>query len=237
MSQTIGFSVQEDVSSKNDRSGFGTSASKGYEVLCGLSPSHKYPPGVELFAQGAQPQDIYFIESGLLKLVSLCENGRELIVCLRSEGRLVGTASAILQKPHLLQATTLIHCNLRRLSAEVFLHMLASSIEFCCYVQRAHSREINEQITPIVELAGYSARNRLERFLWTLSSEGSQPEAGDGIHIRIPLRHWELAQVLAITPAYFSRLLNQMEEEGILERRKGQLVILDAKRLWHGSVC
>ncbi|MGH2376405.1 MAG: helix-turn-helix domain-containing protein [bacterium] len=51
----------------------------------------------------------------------------------------------------------------------------------------------------------------------------------------MPLRHWEIAQLLAVTPAYLSRLFNRLEQEGILLRRKGWLTISDPDNLWHNS--
>lgn len=232
MSQEISYKVQEGVAVDN----FIKSAKEGYEILCGLSPCQKYPPGVELFPQGSQAKNIYFIESGVVKLISLYENGQESIVSLRSEGQLVGTASVILQKQYSLQATTLTYCNLSRIPAEIFLQMLASSIEFSCYVQQVHSREIDDQITQVIELVGYSARSRLERFLWMFVSKNNQIEPTENIYLHLPLKHWEIAQVLAITPAYLSRLLNQLESEGILERKSGNIIILDAKRLRPGDI-
>lgn len=231
MSQEISYKTQENVSVSIQADNFIRSAKEGYKILCGLSPRQKYPPGVELFPQGSQAKNIYFIESGVVKLTSLYENGQELIVSLRSEGQLVGTASVILQKQYSLQATTLTYCNLGRISAEIFLHTLATSIEFSCYVQQAHGREIDDQITQVVELVGYSARNRLERFLWMFIPQNNHIESNESICLRIPLKQWEIAQVLAITPAYLSRLLNQLESEEILERKNGSIIILDAKRL------
>src|SRR6185503_8441385 len=105
MSQATSYKVLESVP-PNSGSSFSKSVNEGYKVLCDLSPCQKYPPGVELFAQGARAQHIYFIERGLVKLTSLCENGREVVVCLRSEDQMIGTSSVILQQSYSLQATT-----------------------------------------------------------------------------------------------------------------------------------
>ena len=214
---------------------FITLSNEGYEILCNLSPSQNYPGGVELLKQGSISEYVYFIESGLVKITSLCESGRELITCLRSPGWLLGITSVILQKPNLVQATTLMYCQLRMISASAYLDLLATNIKFASFSQQALSREAYEQITPMVELGCCSARYRLERFLWALASEFRQPGAQEEVCLRMPLKNWEVAQLLAITPAYLCRLLNQLEEEKILRRKNGLLFIPEPERLWHDN--
>src|SRR5215212_3901656 len=150
---------------------FATFITDGCAALSSLSPSHGYPAGVELFKQGAVSDYVYFIDHGLIKLTSLCESGRELIVCLRSPGWLLGVTSLILQKPNPFQATTLTYCQLRRFPAEVFFDTLTNNVGVACFIEQALSREAYEQITPTVELGCCSARHRLERFLWMLVFE------------------------------------------------------------------
>lgn len=210
-------------------------ANEGYEIFCSLSPSQNYPGGVEVLKQGSRSEYVYYIESGLVKITSLCESGRELITSLRSPGWLLGVTSVILQKPNLVQATTLMYCQLRMIPASTFLDLLATDIKFAAFSQQALGREAYEQITPMVELGCCSARYRLERFLWELASEFRQPGGQAEVCLRMPLKNWEVAQLLAITPAYLCRLLNQLEEEKILRRKNGLLIIPDLQKLWHDS--
>lgn len=215
---------------------FGDLIAEGQRIFSRLFPPQGFPAGVEISKQGAISDSVYCIDSGLVKVASLFETGREIIVSLRSTSGLLGAASVILQKPNPVHATTLTYCQLRRSPAEAFLTLVTSNIAFAYLIQQALSREVYEQITPIVELGCCSARQRLERFLWMLVSGMRDPESHEEVSLRMPLRHWEAAQVLAITPAYFSRLLNQLEEEKILHRKKGVLIIPAPQNLWHDSV-
>jgi hypothetical protein len=47
-----------------------------------------------------------------------------------------------------------------------------------------------------------------------------------------PVQNRDLAQMLGVTAACFSRTLKMMETEGVLQRRKGRLVFPDPERLW-----
>jgi CRP-like cAMP-binding protein len=47
----------------------------------------------------------------------------------------------------------------------------------------------------------------------------------------VPLKHWEVAQLIAVTPAYLSRLFNQLELEGVIRRDRKAFAIPDLRRL------
>src|SRR5712691_8679747 len=80
--------------------------------------SFEHSAGFELFRQGRTAQDVYWVQSGLTKLVSLNEDGDETIIGLRSSGWFLGATSAILRKPYPVTATTVTDCKLYRFSAE-----------------------------------------------------------------------------------------------------------------------
>src|SRR3990170_2990163 len=45
--------------------------------------------------------------------------------------------------------------------------------------------------------------------------------------LRLPLMHKELAQLIAVTPEHLCRLLREMEQQGIIKRNKGLVVVKD----------
>jgi DNA-binding Lrp family transcriptional regulator len=53
------------------------------------------------------------------------------------------------------------------------------------------------------------------------------------IGVRLPLKYWEIAQLVGITPEHLSRILRQLEQEGIIKRKDGRLVISDFRKLYH----
>ena len=40
-------------------------------------------------------------------------------------------------------------------------------------------------------------------------------------NIRCPLRQWEVAQLVGVTPSYVSQLLGELEREGVVRRERG----------------
>lgn len=168
---------------------------------------------------------VFFLEQGLLKLLRLEPDGQELIAGLRATGWFVGAAAAILEMPYSVTAVTATACRVSRLGADAFRRSLRSDPALSWRVHEMHSREIYDDLARMAGLATHSARSRLEAFLGRLAQ--ALPPAGTNgeIRLEVPLKQWELAHLLAVTPQYLCQLLGEMEREGRL-RRDGKFLVL-----------
>ena len=196
-----------------------------------LVTSPGYPPDVTLFRQGAQPQQVFFIERGLVKLNRVEQDGQQIIVGLRSSGWILGASEVILQKFSPVSATTLTDCNIRMISAEAFRHLLKTDVQFSWHIQYSQSRETHEHITRIAQLSCMSARNRLEELLSGLISGMGLTATKKEVRVEVPLKQWEIAQLIGVTPEHLCRMLRALEGEGVICRKKGWLIVNDAQKL------
>ena len=53
----------------------------------------------------------------------------------------------------------------------------------------------------------------------------------DEIKLQVPLKSKEMAQIIAVTPQHFSRILNEMEQEGVIRREKGWIIVCGFQKL------
>ncbi|HEY2976020.1 MAG TPA: Crp/Fnr family transcriptional regulator [Pyrinomonadaceae bacterium] len=183
-----------------------------------------YPATIELFQQDSAAQEVFLIERGLVKLIRLEQEGRELITHLGSSGWLLGASSVIMQEPYAVTAITLTKCSLRRISGEAFRDRLRTDSQFSWYLHQRHSQEILDQMIHVAQLGCLSARHRLEQLFLYLISALELNVANNEIRMHAPLKHWEVAELVAVTPEHLSRMLRQMETEGVLRREKGWLI-------------
>ncbi len=198
----------------------------------GCADSHVYPAGVELFRQDSSPGQIYFVETGVTKLTRYEENGGEFILDIRFPGSLLGSEALIRQRPHSFSAATATPCRLMPLSASHFLRLLKTESILATFLQDSLCAAVLSQAARMSEIACLPARQRLEQLLWMLAHE--RFEGGKrGFKFQLPLKHWEAAQLLAITPTYLSRLLGELETEEIISRRGGWIVLREPASLWH----
>ncbi len=188
-------------------------------------------PGTPLFWQGDVPSRVFFISSGRAKLMRNA-SGRELIIGIRCPASFLGATDALLGREHPFSAQTLTRCRLLQLSAAALSRVAQADHDFCLHLLRSELQEMSEELDNASGVGCLGVRERLERYLRRLV--GVEPTRGP-VRVELPLRHWELAQLLAITPEHLSRVLRELESDGLLERRRGWLVLPDPSRLAHSQ--
>jgi CRP-like cAMP-binding protein len=203
----------------------GLSGAQVVKILLDPLLPQVYPLATELFQQGTLAQEVFFIDQGAIKLVYVNPNGKEVIIGLRSSGWLLGAPEVILNEPHPATAVTLTRCCLYRVNSETFRLLAKHNASLSTYLHQVYSREIYQQMMRITELKCCSARQRLEHLLRRLIPELEERDPEKEIWLQVPLKHSEIAQLISVTPEHFSRLLKQMEQDGIIGRKGGWLIV------------
>ncbi len=212
-----------------DRPGVGTDRPDSW--LPSLPSALLYPVGTVLMQQGGDPGDVFYVEEGLAKLVRTGSDGREQILGLRGAGWILGAALVLVLRAHPASAVAVTPCRLRRLSRQVFLELMMKHEALSWHVHQMHSREVLSQFQQMADLGTATSRERLERILRRLTGTASSSGAGDGVRLSLPLKRWELASLIAVTPEHLSRLLRQLRDDGVIRINNGYIVIPDVRRL------
>lgn len=194
-----------------------------------------YPPGVPLLRQGTPVQEVYVLRHGVVKLAHTAANGRECILGLRTAGDWLGCSAASLDEAAPFSAVTLTACELYRLPLAAYLDWLQTNIEFAWQQHVAQSRELLGQWQQTVDLICASARQRLEQTLWQLAQAQADGQRQRSLRLQLPLQQQELACLLAVTPSHLSRLFNALEDDKLLRREKGWLVLPAPDKLWRNK--
>ena len=218
--------------------GLATASSAGDEALKGIysgAAELEYASASPLFLQGSAPGKVFLVKRGLIKLIRVSEDGQELIVGLKAPGTILGAASAIVQKPHPFSAVTLTRCTICRVPLTVFLDLARTDPKLSWYLHQLHSREVYDQARQLAELRCLSARQRLEQLLWQIVT-ATEAKLDDGpVKLHLPLKYWEIAQLIGVTPEHLSRVMRQLEDEGAMRRENGALVVNKFNMLYHST--
>ena len=196
-----------------------------------IAPAQIYPDATELFCQDSPAREVYIINRGLVKLMRLEQEGHGLIVGLRFPGWILGSAAVIMSSPHPITAVTLTKCELCRVPAETFLRLLRTDSQVSWHLLQMLSREVVEQNARVAQLGCLTARYRLEQLLWQLIMALGLHPTHETIRLQLPLKHREIAELIAVTPEHLSRILKQMQDQGIITQHKGWMIILDPARI------
>jgi CRP-like cAMP-binding protein len=203
-------------------------------ILEPVAPLVSCPPGTRLFGQGELLDNVFLIEDGLAKLVRLEQSGRALLVGVRTPGWLLGLASAIAMKPSPLCAEAVQSVRARVLPVALLRDLFAVDRAVAQYVGVLLAREVVEGLVDLSGLRTLPAdarlRRLLARFVGTELAVSSRPQ-----RLRLPLKHWELADSIGVTPQYLARLLRRLEQEDLIDWDRGLMVVLNPGALL-GSV-
>jgi CRP-like cAMP-binding protein len=217
---------------------FGSFIDSG-DNLYGWGPAQLYPPNTEIYHQDSPANAVYLIERGVVKLTWVEPEGHEVIVGLRHRHWLLGAPAVLLERRFAFTVTTLIPCSLRCISSKGFLNLMNGDAEFCRQLLRRFSEEIYCHGMSVAVLGCMPARDRLTRFLCELVQEqwnaNGQLEPQRPMRLQIPLKFKELAQLIAITSEHLSRLLRELEQQDIIRRDKGWLILTDPSKLLSGQ--
>jgi CRP/FNR family transcriptional regulator len=141
---------------------------------------------------------------------------------------LVGAEAALLNKPHLVSAVAVTECCLERISVRRFCDFVREYPDLSWRLHQISATEVRETIAALVELKSHRANMRLKRLVLELATELNWAATQDN-QIRLPFKHWEIAQILGVTPEHLSRLLRRLEKEGFLGR-KGTILTIRSYR-------
>jgi CRP-like cAMP-binding protein len=158
---------------------------------------------------------IYYIRNGVVKVVETLASGEELIIGLRSRGALFGVPGAAWPD----HATRLIACSVVsciRVPPWAFENLLERQRPLLEHLYVLRMREYEICLSHLRILAMPSGKNRLLTFLQLCRN--SNQDACE--KVELPLRDWEMAQVLNVTPAHLSRLFASLQRTGVLERSR-----------------
>jgi len=202
----------------------------------GLGPQQWYPGGTELFKQGAPAEYVYFLERGLVKISHMDPSGLEMIISINAtKGSLMGASCAVLEK-HFVTATVLTRTQLRHIPSAQFRSQLNRDVNMSWHIHQMHCRMLSALIVQRAQMASLSVRQRLEQLLWRLITTMELKRENGEVRLPLPLKYWEIAQLVMVTPEHLSRVVSALEREGLLIKEKsGTLVFPDPDKLWHGA--
>jgi CRP-like cAMP-binding protein len=196
----------------------------------GWSPPREYPARTEIIQQDTLAMVVYLIENGLVKLSRMEPSGHEVIAGLRRRNWIIAAPAVLVDRKY--TATALVDCKIRRISSERFLSLIETNPEFSRHMLRMFSQEIVNYGKAFCNLGCLPAIDRLKRLLHEIMLEINQPPSDkEQVELKFPLKHKELAQMIAITPEHLSRLLKQLESDGIITREKGAVILRNSQSL------
>lgn len=173
--------------------------------------------------------DIYFVVQGHVRVYIRASSGRDSILRDIRDGSFFGELAAIDGMPRSAEILAIADSVVGKMPPAVFREIVHRHPNVCDQLLTLLASQVRMLANRVNELGTLDVRTRVYAELLRLS----RPAAANERHAVIspPPTHAELAARVNSRREAVSRELNSLERAGLLERRRGALVLLDPARL------
>ncbi|HEY3368617.1 MAG TPA: Crp/Fnr family transcriptional regulator [Symbiobacteriaceae bacterium] len=189
-----------------------------------------YRKGATLFAQGEDPQAVFFIESGRVKWHKVSEDGLEQILQVVERGEGVGLVALLDRRPYIAAATALEDTAAWILSVNDFNAMVMRHPQIALQVMQLLGDGVRWLIEHVHSMTARSAHERVSSVLMRRAEESD-----NGQRV-IPLTHQEIAHLGGMARETVSRVLADFQRRGAVRLTRSAVILVDASRFWSDSV-
>lgn len=186
--------------------------------------------GETVARQGDEARTLYLVERGLLKLVQLAPEGREVIVRFVGPGEPFGGVVALDGATYPVTALAVEPTVLRGWSKKALGPLLERLPRVRTNIMREMSAHMTDALTRVRELTTERVGQRLAHALLRLMRQCGRITP-DGVLIAHPLTRQELAELTGTTLYTVSRTLSQWQADGILHSTNRRLLVKHPARL------
>src|SRR5690554_2994369 len=189
-----------------------------------------YQPGETIFFTGDPAVRLYVVASGKVKLMRHTFTGQDILVDILTPGDVFGSLSTLGDEtyPNTAQAQTMV-CALA-INAEDFRRILATYPTVALKVLDMTSARLNEAQEMVRRLSAHSVEQRIAYTLLKLAEKLGEPQ-DVGLLIQMPLSREDLAGMTGTTTATASRVISQLQRDGLINSGRQWVAITDVQAL------
>lgn len=188
-----------------------------------------YDAQEQIIDRQSESTDVFFVVSGEIRVVIYSLSGREITLDDLSAGGYFGDLAAIDGEPRSASVMALTDCLVASLPQNHFLSLLETHPPVALKVMKSLTRIIRTATDRIMDLSTLAANNRVHADLLRLArnhmGEGNTAEISP-----IPM-HSDIASRVSTTRETVARVLNDLARNGLVERQKEVMVVLDVELL------
>lgn len=191
----------------------------------------KYKKGEKIFSFGDEPNFMYVIINGIIKISMYLTDGREQVLYTYDEGDFVGAHNLLTNEPYLYESTALSETEVLLISKIDFDNILKKNNEILLKILDQSFKRIRRSEELVDRLVGINADFKVAKVLLDLKDELGE-ERPDGILIRSHLTREELGSYSGVVRETLSRKLSSFEKMGLIKIiARDKILITNVKAL------
>lgn len=204
---------------------------RGLEELQALSENREvrlYQKKDFIFMEGGYPKQVFFINSGKVKMCKTNEDGREFVVSMSGAGDFVGYLALLQNTPYAESAVVMEETEVSIIPKEDFFALLHNNRDVANRFIKLLASNISEKETRLLELAYNSVRKRVADTLVRLKNRYHEDKTKD---FSMVIPRDDLASMVGTAKETVIRTLSDFKSEGLIEVQGSRIIIKKAKAL------
>ncbi|MDH3689929.1 MAG: Crp/Fnr family transcriptional regulator [Gammaproteobacteria bacterium] len=197
--------------------------------LADLCRWREYYTGDQIILHDDRSTDIYFVARGTVRATIYSSNGKEIVLRDFTSGEMFGELAAIDGEPRSAHVIAIENCLIASMTAEVFQKARRKFPEMTEATMKQLTQQVRRLCTRVFEFSAYSVNKRIRAELLRLAT--GHKENGSVMVISPVPKHADIASKVSTHREAVTRELKELEQIGVIERSKDQLIIRDPDRL------
>ena len=203
---------------------FADLAPEQLDLLASATTELHLPRGALVFERGQACTGLYAVIYGEIKLSVVSPGGDEKVVELVGPGQSLDKAALFMERAHLVQAATLADAMLLHVAKAAIFAQIERNPRFARRLLAAMGRRLHGLIADVESYTLHSGSQRIVGYLL----KDDPPQGGQ---VTLAARKKMIASRLSLSPEYFSRVLHDMAQRGMVGIAGRSITILDIERL------
>jgi CRP-like cAMP-binding protein len=183
-----------------------------------------YRPRCFIFSQGAPVSEVFLLRSGIVKLACTLPGGQTSRCALKTPGEWLEPSAPILAHSYRAGAMAITECRVISIETAVFLGILEKNNTAARLYIENQSADLQNAADALAEMRILSAGQRFQKLIGKMVRALHPFQCSGSVRLRLALTEEELAELIGVTPSYFSRTKRLFQDEGGLRWQSSKVI-------------
>jgi CRP/FNR family cyclic AMP-dependent transcriptional regulator len=188
-------------------------------------------PGMPVKRAGEAATRIFQVESGFLSLIGLHVDGRQALITIYASGNCFSETAMIARRMHNHTTIALTPAVMRQLDRDDFWELYHRHPEIPEALCRKFAEAISRQMASREQRATQRLGKRVAMMFDNLAEHAGSETSEGGVRIALPITQSDIADLFDVTRQSVHREVANLKQLKLVERHRGEWIVLDPVRL------
>lgn len=158
-----------------------------------------------IFYEGDEPEYLYLLVSGIVKLYKTTPNGKSIVLKYFQSGELIAEVANFEHFPYPATAASVTEVEILKIDFEKLKEIIYSNPNLSFQIQVSLIKKIKALESLITNTLVLNTKERVAKFIY------------DNTEIFFDKKNIEIAEILNMTPETYSRVLKELKDDGMID--------------------